>query len=195
MAMVWTLVASPTIHNGATLKNYFPRHIHGQHWHWSSFCFSRRHSNNWTDCYPRLYVNVTIPRPCQLQCSQTQPDGSFTGFKNETSGIIHFLGVRFADAPVGNLRWRAPVSPPSTHLGNVNAKKKAKACIPTSQTVKAHRTSEDCLFGNVTICYFVPYLLVLETSFNRYSFLWILLSTADFQFWFGFMVRPMLHFF
>ena len=75
---------------------------------------------------------------------------TFTGFKNETSGIIHFLGIRFADTPIGNLIWRAPVSPPSTHLGNVDAKK-AKACVPTTQTVEVDRTSEDCLLGNVTI--------------------------------------------
>ena len=42
-----------------------------------------------------------------VNCSQTQPDGSFTGFQNQTSGIIRFQGVRFADAPIGNLRWRA----------------------------------------------------------------------------------------
>ena len=43
-----------------------------------------------------------------VNCSQTQPDGSFTEFQNETSGIIRFQGIRFADAPIGNLRWRAP---------------------------------------------------------------------------------------
>lgn len=48
-------------------------------------------------------------------------DGTFTGLTNTSSGIVYFRGVRFADAPVGNLRWRAPVSPPSTHLGHVNA--------------------------------------------------------------------------
>ena len=103
--------------------------------------------------------------------TNTTSDGSFTGFLNDTSGIIHFHGVRFADAPIGNLRWRAPVSPPSTHLGNVDAKKFANACIPT--TIEAKGTSEDCLFGNVTICYFARYLLVLERHLTctRYSFL------------------------
>ena len=93
-----------------------------------------------------------------VNCSlaQTPPDGSFTGF-HETSGIIHFLGVRYADAPIGNLRWRAPVSPPSTHLGNVDAKKFAQACIPLPRRAAVVKgTSEDCLFGNVTICYLFP---------------------------------------
>lgn len=34
---------------------------------------------------------------------------------------MYFRGVRYADAPVGDLRWRAPVSPPSGSLGSVNA--------------------------------------------------------------------------
>jgi carboxylesterase type B len=49
------------------------------------------------------------------------PDGTFTGLTNASTGIIYFRGVRFADPPLGDLRWRAPVSPPSTHLGHVNA--------------------------------------------------------------------------
>lgn len=157
MVLVWTLVASPTIHNGSTLKIHLPSHIiHSQHW--SSFGFSWWRSNNWIDCYSRLYVNVNNCSSVFI-CSQTQPDGSFTGFQNDTSGVIHFHGIRFADAPIGDLRWRAPVSPPSTHLGNVDAKKFAKACIPTSQTVEVDGTSEDCLFGNVTICCLLPIFL------------------------------------
>lgn len=48
-------------------------------------------------------------------------DGTFNGVENDATKIISFKGVKFADAPVGNLRWRAPVSPPSKHLGTVNA--------------------------------------------------------------------------
>lgn len=48
-------------------------------------------------------------------------DGTFHGLEDPSTGIIYFRGVRFADPPVGDLRWRAPVSPPSTHLGVVNA--------------------------------------------------------------------------
>ncbi|KAF8895158.1 Alpha/Beta hydrolase protein [Infundibulicybe gibba] len=79
------------------------------------------------------------------------PDGTFTGQENTTSGIISFRGVRFADAPVGDLRWRAPVSPPSVHLGDVDATKFANICIPTTQKTPNSKRSEDCLFGNVNI--------------------------------------------
>lgn len=75
--------------------------------------------------------------------------GSFTGLTNTTNGIIYFRGIRFADPPVGDLRWRAPVSPPTKKLGKVNATKFANACIATSQTAATSSTSEDCLFGNV----------------------------------------------
>jgi hypothetical protein len=58
------------------------------------------------------------------------PDGTFTGLTNTTTGIIYFRGVRYADPPVGELRWRAAVSPPTTQLGNVTA-------TDVSRTVRA----------------------------------------------------------
>ncbi|KAJ7174636.1 Alpha/Beta hydrolase protein, partial [Mycena filopes] len=77
--------------------------------------------------------------------------GTFTGLTNTTSGIISFQGVRFADPPIGDLRWRAPVSPPSTHLGNVNATALGFACIATTQSNSGATTNEDCLFGNIYV--------------------------------------------
>ena len=52
---------------------------------------------------------------------RTRTDGTFTGQVDTSSGILGFKGVRYADAPVGNLRFRAPVSPPSKNIGTVNA--------------------------------------------------------------------------
>ncbi|KAJ7721594.1 hypothetical protein B0H16DRAFT_1699562, partial [Mycena metata] len=49
-----------------------------------------------------------------------------------------------------------PVSPPTTHLGNVNASNFATTCIATTQTATTSTTSEDCLFGNI-------YLLINTT--------------------------------
>ncbi|KAJ7166077.1 alpha/beta-hydrolase [Mycena filopes] len=77
--------------------------------------------------------------------------GTFIGRTNTTNGIIYFQGVRFADPPIGDLRWRAPVSPPSTHLGTVNATAFGPACITDTQTNSDATTSEDCLFGNVYV--------------------------------------------
>ncbi|THV05682.1 alpha/beta-hydrolase [Dendrothele bispora CBS 962.96] len=77
-------------------------------------------------------------------------DGTFRGVDNSSIGITSFLGIRFADPPTGNNRWRAAVSPPSENLGTVDATDFADICASIGQT--GDGTSEDCLFGNV----FVP---------------------------------------
>ncbi|KAF8212843.1 Alpha/Beta hydrolase protein [Mycena galopus ATCC 62051] len=78
--------------------------------------------------------------------------GTFHGLTDTSTGIIYFRGVRFADPPLGELRWRAAVSPPSTQLGNVDASEFGPACIPTAASnAVPGMTSEDCLFGNVFI--------------------------------------------
>ncbi|KAF9465706.1 alpha/beta-hydrolase [Collybia nuda] len=76
--------------------------------------------------------------------------GTFVGFQ-DSAGITQYRGVRFADAPIGDLRWQAPVFPPSQRLGRVNATQFGKACIAATQTSVTTGTSEDCLFGNVYI--------------------------------------------
>ncbi|KAJ6506421.1 Alpha/Beta hydrolase protein [Mycena vitilis] len=73
--------------------------------------------------------------------------GTFTGLTNTANGIIYFRGIRYADPPVGALRWRAPVSPPSKQLGNVSATNYGSGCIATTST----GGNEDCLFGNVYV--------------------------------------------
>ncbi|KAJ7815976.1 Alpha/Beta hydrolase protein [Mycena olivaceomarginata] len=77
--------------------------------------------------------------------------GTFTGLTDTTNAIIYFRGVRYADPPVGELRWRAAVSPPTTQLGNVTATDFGAACIATTQSAASSSTSEDCLFGNVYV--------------------------------------------
>ncbi|THV05685.1 alpha/beta-hydrolase [Dendrothele bispora CBS 962.96] len=72
------------------------------------------------------------------------PDGTFVGVDDNSTGVTSFKGIPFADAPVGDLRWRAPVSPPSKHFGMINTTKFASSCVSFAQS-----GSEDCLFGNV----------------------------------------------
>ncbi|KAF9046268.1 alpha/beta-hydrolase [Panaeolus papilionaceus] len=76
---------------------------------------------------------------------------TLNGFQNTTTGIINFKGIPYADPPIGNLRWRAPVSPPSKNLGTIDATQFGAACVRTSQVTVATETSEDCLFRNVYI--------------------------------------------
>ncbi|THV05668.1 alpha/beta-hydrolase [Dendrothele bispora CBS 962.96] len=79
--------------------------------------------------------------------SVTLDYGTFMGSNDTSTGIMSFLGVRFADPPTRNLRWRAAVSPPSENLGTVNATEFAPVCASIGQT--GDGTSEDCLFGNI----------------------------------------------
>ncbi|KAJ7490788.1 Alpha/Beta hydrolase protein [Mycena latifolia] len=77
--------------------------------------------------------------------------GTFNGYTDTASGLIYFRGIRFADPPLGALRWQAPVSPPSKNLGQADATAFGSACIATTQKSSGPTTSEDCLFGNVYI--------------------------------------------
>ncbi|TFK61495.1 alpha/beta-hydrolase [Pluteus cervinus] len=97
--------------------------------------------------------SFTAPRKigAKISNSVTLDYGTFNGLTNETSKVIYFRGIPFADPPVGDLRWKAAVSPPTAHLGNVDATQFANACIPTTQTGSASGFSEDCLYGNVNI--------------------------------------------
>lgn len=64
-----------------------------------------------------------------------------------SGGINRFLGMRFAAAPVGDLRWRAPVSPPVS-TSPQNAQSFGPICLGISVSL-ASGESEDCLFVNV----------------------------------------------
>lgn len=65
-----------------------------------------------------------------------------------SGGINRFLGMRFAAAPVGDLRWRAPVAPPQA-VGPQAAKNFGPICLGISVSSSNPAESEDCLFVNV----------------------------------------------
>ncbi|WP_299845402.1 carboxylesterase family protein [uncultured Paracoccus sp.] len=95
--------------------------------------------------------------PAQLAAFEaSQPidaaDGTYTGIASGSGR--QFLGIRYAEAPVGDLRWRAPqqVAP----AGEVKAQAFGARCVqpqdgwnfaPTASTPMTG--SEDCLFLNV----------------------------------------------
>jgi para-nitrobenzyl esterase len=81
-------------------------------------------------------------------------DSSLVAGKMLSSGVKAYLGIRFAAAPVGELRWREP-QPVKPWKGVYNADRKMPECI---QVLRPHNinhyfgeepTSEDCLFANV----------------------------------------------
>lgn len=68
---------------------------------------------------------VTLDCPWFFACFLTQltrsiSDGVFTGVNDSSTNIVSFKGIRYANPPVGDNRWRAPVFPPS-QVGSVNA--------------------------------------------------------------------------
>ncbi|KAJ7184688.1 Alpha/Beta hydrolase protein [Mycena filopes] len=97
-----------------------------------------------------IAVHLVLPTAAVLS-TVALDYGTFTGRTNTTTGITSFLGMRYADAPLGQLRWQPPVSPPSKKVGSVKATAFGFACIGTTQTGSGATTSEDCLFGNVFI--------------------------------------------
>ncbi|KAF7291793.1 Carboxylic ester hydrolase [Mycena chlorophos] len=103
--------------------------------------------------FQRLFWLPGLLPAAHAVLSVTLDYGTFNGLANATEGIIYFRGIRYADAPVADLRWKAPVSPPTTHMGTVEATAYGDACIAVNQATVTPGTSEDCLSVNI----FIPY--------------------------------------
>ncbi|MEQ9507305.1 MAG: carboxylesterase family protein [Hyphomonas sp.] len=79
-------------------------------------------------------------------------DGMFEG--HVIDGVNVFKGIPYAEAPVGDLRWRPPV-PKAAPAETFRATQFGPACIqprPRSESIYANppeRISEDCLFLNI----------------------------------------------
>ena len=102
-----------------------------------------------------------IPAPVIL--AQTTY-GSLAGTNQQASGVHAWLGVPFAKAPAGELRWKAPADPESW-TGTRTADKFGNACVQTGRiygpganntyddtiatTLNQAVGSEDCLNLNV----------------------------------------------
>ncbi|KAJ7314680.1 Alpha/Beta hydrolase protein [Mycena albidolilacea] len=82
----------------------------------------------------------------------------YQGTVNTTTNITTFLGIRYAAPPVGNLRFRAPQSPPDV-TGVQQATTQPNQCFQAGDGTSATNplkpravdvlTSEDCLFLSV----------------------------------------------
>jgi para-nitrobenzyl esterase len=65
-----------------------------------------------------------------------------------SAGVSEFLGIPYAAAPVGNLRWRPPV-PHAPWFQPLDATHFANHCPQTASPFGIASTTEDCLFLNV----------------------------------------------
>lgn len=105
---------------------------------------------------PPLVLSIALvihAAPPQVNLGYSIYSGTF----DPNTNINTFWGIRYAAAPVGNLRWQAPQSPPSNRSQVLNATSKPIWCPQSpdstngvSPTNPADGTwSEDCLFLNV----------------------------------------------
>ncbi|KAK5635832.1 hypothetical protein RRF57_011545 [Xylaria bambusicola] len=67
----------------------------------------------------------------------------------DTRGVAQYLGIRYARAPVGDLRFRKPVDPEVHNGREVKAHEFGPACLGISAPYPNAAQDEDCLYANV----------------------------------------------
>jgi carboxylesterase type B len=76
-------------------------------------------------------------------------NGSYTGVHSSTYDQDFFLGIPFAQPPVGNLRFRVPQSLNIAWEGSRNATAYYPECVGYGGDQIGYEISEDCLALNV----------------------------------------------
>ncbi|RSL91419.1 hypothetical protein CEP52_014267 [Fusarium oligoseptatum] len=79
----------------------------------------------------------------------TVKNGSYQGVHSTGYNQDFFLGIPYAQAPVGDLRFRNPRSYDKTWKRNREAIKYSPACVGYGPSQIGYDTSEDCLYLNV----------------------------------------------
>ena len=97
-------------------------------------------------------VLCSLPADSQAQAQAGNPFAfTFSGLVRGTvssAGVREFLGIPYAAAPLGNLRWRPPV-PHAPWFQTLDATQFANHCPQTASPFGVASTTEDCLFLNV----------------------------------------------
>ncbi|KAI0081105.1 alpha/beta-hydrolase [Panus rudis PR-1116 ss-1] len=88
---------------------------------------------------------LTFAAPHALEVKLTS--GTFLG--STSDGIDKWLGIPYAEPPIGELRFRAPVSISRPRLGTTNASNFGNACPQVPSDDLHAPISEDCLYLNV----------------------------------------------
>ena len=79
----------------------------------------------------------------------TLQNGTYTGVHQSTYGQDYFLGIPFAQPPVGDLRFRIPQPLNNTWQGSRNATAYYPECVGYGGDQVGYEVSEDCLALNV----------------------------------------------
>ncbi|KAH6896262.1 triacylglycerol lipase 3 [Coprinopsis sp. MPI-PUGE-AT-0042] len=76
---------------------------------------------------------------------------TITGLNIPASGVEFFGGLQYAEAPVGNLRFRVPVLKKKLDVRSFNATQFGKSCLQPAifSNIPAEGQSEDCLNVNI----------------------------------------------
>ena len=78
----------------------------------------------------------------------TALDGTFEGKFDTTGAMREFLGIRYAQPPIGNLRWKPP-QPVTPSFATQNATQFGSHCPQVFSPFGNASATEDCLFLNV----------------------------------------------
>eukprot|EP01006_Ploeotia_vitrea_P048262 TRINITY_DN67212_c0_g3_i1.p1 TRINITY_DN67212_c0_g3~~TRINITY_DN67212_c0_g3_i1.p1 ORF type:complete len:555 (-),score=54.09 TRINITY_DN67212_c0_g3_i1:134-1777(-) len=100
----------------------------------------------------RAFLLLLLVLGCQADESMmnptvTTPLGKVVGITNNT--VDGFLGIPFAEAPVGNLRWKSPVAKGAWAPKTLQATQLPINCMQPYWAPGPMPDSEDCLFLNV----------------------------------------------
>ncbi|CAI6331760.1 unnamed protein product [Periconia digitata] len=76
-------------------------------------------------------------------------NGTYKGLHSQQYEQDYFLGIPFAQPPVGDLRFRNPKSLNSTWEGTHDATAFSAACVGYGSSQQGYNVSEDCLYLNV----------------------------------------------
>jgi para-nitrobenzyl esterase len=91
-----------------------------------------------------LFANIKAGKPDVVKIA----DGELQGY--EADGVRVYLGIPFAAAPTGDLRWKPPAAPAKRN-GVRDAGAFGPACVQTNTfgVMAVRSTTEDCLYLNV----------------------------------------------
>jgi para-nitrobenzyl esterase len=97
-----------------------------------------------------ILATASVSNAVELTAPVVTTTGTYQGLKNfqelpgdPTSGVNVFFGIRYAQPPVGTLRWKPPQAP-NPGQGSIVAATVGHTCTQGRAT-----DSEDCLFLNV----------------------------------------------